>query len=215
VRRSPAGLRVAGGALFGAGIAASIAAIVLSGSSGSTAGTAVPEVNRGSLTSAASTGRQHEPTVLRFTTLVPGAHLVLARLRVDAALVQVSAPGGVMQIPANPGVLGWWSSGSAPGSGSGHVVVVGHVNYAGRAGALGVLPEVLPGDAVSVLQPGRRAVRYQVRALRTYAKSSGLPQSIFTRSGTEQLVMITCGGPFDPATGNYEDNIVAYATPVG
>jgi hypothetical protein len=28
-------------------------------------------------------------------------------------------------------------------------------------------------------------------------------------------VMITCGGPFDPATGNYEDNIVAYATPVG
>jgi hypothetical protein len=29
-----------------------------------------------------------------------------------------------------------------------------------------------------------------------------------------RLVLVTCGGPFDASTGNYLDNIVAFAVPV-
>jgi hypothetical protein len=47
-----------------------------------------------------------------------------------------------------------------------------------------------------------------------YPKATGLPPAIFARDGPQQLVLITCGGPFDPSTGNYEDNIAAFATPI-
>jgi hypothetical protein len=49
--------------------------------------------------------------------------------------------------------------------------------------------------------------------VRTYPKETGLPASAFARDGAPRLVLITCGGPFDAATGNYEDNVVVYATP--
>lgn len=57
------------------------------------------------------------------------------------------------------------------------------------------------------------AYRYVVRALRAYAKA-GLPAAaVFGQDVTARLVIISCGGPFDAATGRYLDNIVAYATP--
>ena len=57
------------------------------------------------------------------------------------------------------------------------------------------------------------SVRYRVAAVRTYPKQTGIPPDVFTRAGSPRLVLITCGGPFDSATGNYEDNVVLYAVP--
>jgi hypothetical protein len=37
---------------------------------------------------------------------------------------------------------------------------------------------------------------------------------VFGQQVTPRLVILTCGGPFDAATGHYLDNIVAYALPV-
>jgi hypothetical protein len=141
------------------------------------------------------------------------SRLRLARLGVDAPVVPVSAPGGVMQIPQDPGVVGWWSSGARPGSPRGNVVIVGHVDFHGVTGALAALPDTRPGDAV-VVAGSTASLRYVVRAIRVYPKATGLPPAIFARDGPQQLVLITCGGPFDPSTGNYEDNIVAFASPI-
>jgi hypothetical protein len=131
---------------------------------------------------------------------------------VAAPVIPVTAPGGVMEIPKDPRTVGWWSGGATPGGGRGSVVLVGHINYQGKSGALGVLPDALPGDVVVVSSSSGTALRYVIRAVRTYPKSIGLPQQVFRTDGPEQLVLITCGGPFDPGSGNYEDNIVAYAT---
>lgn len=44
---------------------------------------------------------------------------------------------------------------------------------------------------------------------------SALPvEDLFSRAGTDRLVLITCGGEFDRTTGRYADNVVAIATPV-
>lgn len=174
---------------------------------------AVPLVNRGVLS---SPPRSQSPTsaapIVR-ATLLPGSRLIINRLHTDAAVVGVVAVHGVMQIPRDPSVLGWWSGGAAPGARRGHVVVVGHVNFAGERGALAALPQLRPGDTV-MLGTAQHRSHYVVTALRSYPKSSGLPAAIFAKTGAEQLVLITCGGPFDAASGNYEDNIVAYADPV-
>jgi hypothetical protein len=36
-------------------------------------------------------------------------------------------------------------------------------------------------------------------------------KKIFDQHAPGRLAIVTCGGPFDASTGNYEDNIVAFA----
>jgi hypothetical protein len=40
-----------------------------------------------------------------------------------------------------------------------------------------------------------------------------LPTDIWSQTGKEHLVLVTCGGPFDQATRHYRDNVVVTAVP--
>jgi len=56
---------------------------------------------------------------------------------------------------------------------------------------------------------------YEVVERAMYPKD-GLPDwRIFRQTGPESLVLITCGGSFNPNIHRYRDNIVVYAVPVG
>jgi hypothetical protein len=173
---------------------------------------AVPLVNIGEVPSSTTHSTAHRaiPTGM---AIPRGSRLVLARLGVDAPIIDVGLSGNVMDVPRDPHTVGWWSAGARPGAAVGSVVIVGHINYAGTSGALGVLPNARTGDTVTLVE-SRATVRYRIVAVRSYPKSTGLPASAFSLGGPAQLVLITCGGPFDSRTGNYEDNIVAYAAPV-
>jgi hypothetical protein len=189
---------------------------------GAAAFRSVPVVNLGPLPSerlsqATSGGHQGDATgggdaSGQPGSLPAGSTLRLSRLAVNAAISRVAVVAGVMQVPSDPRVVGWWTDSAAPSESQGSVVIVGHVNYSGVAGALGSLPQARIGDEVGIDGPGLTA-RYRVTAVRTYPKSGGIPAAAFSQqAGYGRLVLITCGGPFDPETGNYEDNIVAYAT---
>jgi len=147
-------------------------------------------------------------------TAVP-VRLQIPVLGVSAPVVPVGvATDGTLGIPASPSVVGWWAGGSSPGQPQGATILVGHVDSAASGpGALFRLEDIRPGAAVTVIAAGR-AWRYVVRAVRAYAKA-GLPAAaVFGQQVTPRLVIITCGGPFDAATGHYLDNIIAYAVPV-
>jgi hypothetical protein len=178
-------------------------------------GHAIPLVNIGQLDSAPpprhvnSTQQSAQP---RGKPIPAGSRLRLSRLDLDAPITHVGVMDNVMQIPRDPQLLGWWTGGAAPGDAQGTTVIVGHINFAGVDGALAVLPQARPGDTV-VLSEAHHDLRYRVFAIRSYPKSVGLPTDVFTRAGSPRLALITCGGEFNAATGNYEDNIVAYAQP--
>jgi sortase (surface protein transpeptidase) len=57
-----------------------------------------------------------------------------------------------------------------------------------------------------------RTFTYRVVSVARYAKSR-LPTSIYSSAGRPRLVLVTCGGPFVPATGRYRDTIVVTAVP--
>ena len=146
-------------------------------------------------------------------TAVP-VRLRIPAIGVSAAVVPVGvdASGG-LGIPADPSVIGWWAGGSSPGQVSGATILVGHVDSAARGpGALFRLEQLRPGTAVTVTAGGR-AWRYVVRAVRAYGKARLPSAAVFGQRVTPRLVIVTCGGPFDAATGHYLDNIVAYALP--
>ncbi len=147
-------------------------------------------------------------------TAVP-VRLRIAAIGVNAPVVPVGvAADGTLGIPAPPSVVGWWAGGSSPGRASGATVLVGHVDSAAQGpGALFRLQQLRPGAAVTVTAGGR-AWHYVVRAVRAYDKATLPSAAVFGQLVKPRLVIITCGGPFDAATGHYRDNIVVYAIPV-
>jgi hypothetical protein len=140
-------------------------------------------------------------------------HLTLPSLQVNAPIVPVGLqPGGDLTVPDDPHLLGWWQGGARPGSRQGSVVIDGHVDTAAHGpGALFTLRQLRPGDPV-VLSTNHGSSHYLIVALRSYPKAT-LPAEVFTSTGPPRVVIITCGGAFDPTTRQYADNIIAYALP--
>ena len=79
------------------------------------------------------------------------------------------------------------------------------------AGAFYALKSARRGDTVTVTQ-GSKTLKYRVTTIKIMRKAA-LPTSIYTRTGSPKLVLVTCGGPFDAKSGHYRDNVVVTAVP--
>ena len=82
------------------------------------------------------------------------------------------------------------------------------------AGAFYDLRKVRPGDTVTLTRADDRTVTYEVVAREVFDKDRVPLRELLSRSGPERLTLITCGGPFDPASLEYTDNVVVTAVPV-
>jgi hypothetical protein len=184
------------------------------GSVPATRAAAGPPADPGPAVGAAAVDRTEVANPLPGTTEAP-SRLRLPRLGVDAPVVPVSvAATGLLAVPDDPRTLGWWSGGAAPGGAAGSVVIDGHVDSASKGlGALSQLSHVRPGDEVTVAGRAGRTVGYTVVALRRYAKTALPAAEVFAQDVRPRLVVVTCGGTFDPGTRHYADNVVVYAVP--
>jgi hypothetical protein len=143
--------------------------------------------------------------------------LEIPALDVSAHVVNVGvAADAQLEIPSDPQMLGRWSGGAEPGEPYGSTVVVGHVDTARENGALFALHRMHLGDHIVAVGADGRRVTYQVVASREVAKAQ-LATSLepFRQDVQERLVIVTCGGTFDPVHHHYADNIVVFAVPIG
>ncbi len=136
--------------------------------------------------------------------------LVLPRLQVTAPVQPVVVrTDRSLVVPSDPGQVGWWAGGAVPGAVTGTIVLAGHVDDARLGpGALYHLTRLRPGDEVHLDTPAGR-YSYRITARRSYSKQH-LPADLFTPGGPARLILITCGGAFQPGRG-YADNLVVYA----
>ncbi len=121
-------------------------------------------------------------------------------------------PDGQLEIPDETEV-GWYRYGASPGR-PGATVLAAHVTWNDTIGPFYRLGSLGPGSRVEVtLDDG--AVRVYEVVERTMYRKTELPRDrIWRTSGDETLVLITCGGDFNPEIRRYRDNIVVYAVPV-
>jgi len=132
------------------------------------------------------------------------AHVVPVALTADGAL----------RPPSDVRVAGWWIGGAGLDSQVGTMVLAGHVDSLRQGlGVFSRLRTLNPGQLVSVYGADGAARRFSVVARRSYAKSAGLPASVFALDVRPRLVLITCAGRFDRRTHSYPDNLVVYAVP--
>jgi LPXTG-site transpeptidase (sortase) family protein len=139
----------------------------------------------------------------------------ISGLDIDAAVFPsvIDVAHGVLGVPDDIDRLGWWRDGSAPGAAHGSILIAGHVDSAkGGAGAFFRLDKAKRGDRIEVETAGGRTFGYRIVSVRKYPKSD-LPADVYSVRGDPRLVLVTCGGRFDHASGHYLDNIVVTALP--
>jgi hypothetical protein len=162
------------------------------------------------------TGRGDHPRAVRVAAADSPQRVTIDGLGIDAPVdpIGIDLRQGVLGVSKDIARVGWWRDGAAPGDAHGAVLLAGHVDSAARgAGALYALKTAHAGGRVELALPGGRTRAYRVQSVRRVLKAK-LPARVFSKRGPARLVIVTCGGPFDAATGHYRDNIILTATPL-
>lgn len=142
----------------------------------------------------------------------PGApeRLEVPALSMDAPIVPIAAPGGVLTPPSDPQVLGWWADGARPGATRGSALVTGHTVSSG-GGAMDDLERLERGDRVWMTTDAGR-IGYSVRSVSVLGKGELAQQAqrLFDQEVRGRLVLITCE---DWNGVEYLSNVVVNAVP--
>lgn len=143
------------------------------------------------------------------------SRVAVASLDIDMPVVPVGLdPTGDVTIPPESHTAGWYRYSSGASAATGSIVLVAHVDAWDGIGPFSRLKDVAPG-AVVALTGGSGPRSFRVDGVAQPQKAPGSLKDFFIETGPAKLVLITCGGVFDDATGHYRDNVIVTATPIG
>ena len=127
-----------------------------------------------------------------------------------------TTPRGLLDVPADVDVAGWWRGGARLGDPFGSILVAAHVDSRTQGlGPFAELLEVAPGSRVDLWSDGLRQ-RFRVRSRQLVPQGSLVDDSwIFDVAGASRLTLVTCAPPYDAARGGYQNLAVLTADPVG
>ena len=153
------------------------------------------------------------------TYTVPPTHpknLTIKKLDLTANIVPLGTlASGALDAPKTAWDAGWYASSAQPGSGSGAIVLDGHVNDAlNQPGIFYALHTLVAGDEIRIQRGDDIVYIYEVRAVQQ-TLSAALDMSAVMTSiepTKEGLNIITCGGTYDTTAQTYRDRVVVYAT---
>jgi hypothetical protein len=161
-----------------------------------------------------------EPAALETTSTAPEPRPEPVGLQIDT--IDVSRypvrdigleDDGQLEIPDET-EIGWYKYGATAGH-PGATVLAAHVNWRGSNGPFSQLGTVEPGDQIEVALDDGTTRNYLVTERTMYGKLMLPKERIWRNTGPEELVLITCGGDFNPEIRRFKSNIVVYAVPVG
>jgi hypothetical protein len=135
--------------------------------------------------------------------------LKIGRIRVDAA-VSTLEPGSGLSGPSDPSLAGWFGQGPAPGD-AGPAVIIGHRDSDHGPGVFWRLDQLRVGDEIMVNRSDGSQVRFVVRRLARYSRTSFPTSEVFGTRTAPELRLITCDGRFNFLTRQYADNLVVFA----
>jgi hypothetical protein len=123
---------------------------------------------------------------------------------------------GVLDVPGDIEVAGWWRGGSRVGDPFGSVLVAAHVDSLTQGlGPFADLLSVRPGQSLE-LTTAHLSQEYVVSELRLVDKGPLSEHAwVYSARGPHRLTLVTCAGPFDAARGGYQQLAVVTATAVG
>jgi hypothetical protein len=120
------------------------------------------------------------------------------------------AANGSLEVPTDYSAVGWYTEGASPGT-LGPAVLVGHVDSHKGPAVFYRLGALKRGAKVTVTRRDGSSATFTVDEIRRFSKDHFPTNLIYGATDRAELRLITCGGSFDPKTGHYLDNVIAFA----
>ncbi len=141
----------------------------------------------------------------------PDVRLEIPSIGVDAWVIRMGLDtNGVMEVPRNGQLVAWYDFTSVPGA-PGNAVMSAHLDYRGSTAVFWRLGDLRDGDRVIVVLEGEPIEYVVSRIYSTRPEDADLREIIGGRSGPETVTLITCGGIWDAAEGQYDHRVIVQA----
>jgi hypothetical protein len=139
-------------------------------------------------------------------TAVRPAALVIESAQINAEVEVQQIVDGIMQNPTGPWVVSWYEQTAQLGV-IGNVVMAGHVDYWNVGPSVFFnLRDMVQGDEIEVIGEDQTSFLYSVDWNETFELeelTSGKITELVGPTDDPVLTLITCGGEFDYASGEY------------
>jgi hypothetical protein len=140
--------------------------------------------------------------------------LTIPSIGIDSDVIPVGTEDRVLQIPPEPWVVGWWKDGVPPGAGYGAVILTAHLDSRTYgAGPFTRAKDLVPGAEATMRDVNGVVRAFRVSDVTTYEKQALPYEQLFAQDGPERVVLVTCGGEYDPDAGGWDSNVVVTFTP--
>lgn len=150
---------------------------------------------------------------------VPASHpkeLIIDRLSIRANILSEGVlASGALDAPKTAWDVGWYNQSTLPGSGSGAMLIDGHVNDAlNSPGVFYKLNALLVGDTLHIVRGDGTTFTYSVTEVDQVPEGQVDMNKLLTSitPGQEGLNLITCGGVYNYKLHTYNDRVLVYAT---
>lgn len=154
-----------------------------------------------------------EPVIPTPTVAPVGVTVPAADIDVDVVPVGVK-PDGLMELPENVSVAGWYRYGPDTRDERGTVVIAAHVDSLKYGlGPFARLKTLSAGAEIVVTDADGGRSTWLLERIENVRKAEIPLDRVFDRAGERRLVLITCGGQFDTSSRTYSDNVLVTARP--
>lgn len=185
-------------------IAAPVLGFLMMGSTGALGPRAVPDLPSLPLLPSAET--VEEPVLPAPVTIS------IPAIGVDALVeIRGKTPEGDMEAPHAWENVSWYAPGPAPGE-RGRAAFAGHLDSTTGPAVFWRMEALAPGDVILVQDAAETFRRFRVTRLEAYDALTAPLQDIFQGGDARELILITCDGQWNDATGNYDRRLVVYAS---
>lgn len=120
-----------------------------------------------------------------------------------------------LQAPASIYDAGWYNSSARPGdgAGSGALLIDGHVHGPTLPGVFANIKKLQAGDEIQIVRGDNQVYKYSVvKTQNVDANNLNIGIALASvQPGVAGLNLITCGGPYDHASGEYTQRTIVFA----
>ena len=146
------------------------------------------------------------------TVITNPVRVTVPAIGVDASVQDVGlADDGSMGVPVGYNDVAWYQLGVDPGQ-AGYTAFTGHISSIYYPGVFYNIDELSKGNTVHVFGDDGSELVFMVQEVDRYPADSFPMSKIFTDTPVSGLVLITCGGDWDPVAHLFADRIVVFAT---
>lgn len=131
-------------------------------------------------------------------------------LGIDQDVIELAVVGTDLQVPSDYFDIGWWRDGPSAGE-NGAAVMVGHVDSETGPAVFYQLSGLSRGHEIEIDREDGSRMTFAVRRVRAFSRADFPSERVYRTGGPPALHLVTCGGTFDAAEGQYSGNVVVFA----